>query len=82
MLSLAIVYRPAGGRPLSLATIEDRDFLAAAAAAAIRESLAKAEELEASDPVLGRVQREDAEKLRRVLSALLPNPGVPEARVM
>lgn len=73
MLSLAIIYRSPEGRPLSVATVENRSILADAAAQAIGEAYSKADELAEQDPVLGRIQREEADKLRRVLSALLPS---------
>lgn len=38
LFSLAIVYTPDGGRPLSLARVSDRFLLGCAAAAALRES--------------------------------------------
>ena len=73
MLELAIIYRPVDGRPLSLATIErDTGLLQHAAAVAIREARDKVQELSQADPLLGRVQMEEAEKLQRILSALLP----------
>jgi hypothetical protein len=71
MLSLAIIYRAPDGRPLSVATVESRSALARAAAEAIGEAYCKADELEQRDPVLGRIQREEANKLKRVLAALV-----------
>ena len=69
---LAILYAPEGQTPLSVARIHDRDLLSAAAAEAIREAEATASELMADDPTLGALQLEEANKLRRVLSLLLP----------
>jgi hypothetical protein len=70
MFSLAIVYRSAAGRPLSVATIEDPRLLEEAATLALREAYDKADHISTADPVLGRIQREEASKLKRVLSAL------------
>ena len=71
MFSLAIVYTPEGGRPLSLARICDRSLLRSAAAAALREAERQAESLSVQDQVLGVVQAEEAAKLRRILGRLL-----------
>ena len=79
MLSLAIIYRRSpDGRPLSVATIQNRSILAHAAAEAIQEAFAKADELAEKDHVLGQIQREEADKLKRVLSALV---GIPDAGI-
>ena len=81
--TLAILYAPAGRRPLSLASINDRDLLTVAAERAILEAEAAATRLMERDPTLGILQREEASKLRRVLRRLLPDPGSrPSASVM
>lgn len=73
---LAILYAPEGQKPLSIARVHDRDLLSAAAAKAIGEAEARASELMEDDPTLGSLQREEANKLRRVLGMLLPlGPG-------
>ena len=73
---LAILYAPEGQKPLSIARVYDRVFLFAAAEEAIREAEATASELMADDPTLGALQLEEANKLRRVFSLLLPaRPG-------
>jgi hypothetical protein len=52
-------------------------MLAHAAAEAIQEAFAKADELAEKDHVLGQIQREEADKLKRVLSALvIPDAGI------
>jgi hypothetical protein len=80
---LAILYAPEGQKPLSVARIYDRALLSAAAAEAIREAEATASELMADDPTLGALQLEEANKLRRVLSLLLPAcPGPRQQAVM
>jgi hypothetical protein len=75
---LAILYAPEGQKPLSIARIYDRVLLSAAAKEAIREAEPTASELMADDPTLGALQLEEANKLRRILSLLLPaRPGTP-----
>jgi hypothetical protein len=69
---LAILYAPEGHKPLSIARVYDRALLAAAAEKAIREAETTASELMEDDPTLGALQLEEANKLRRVLSLLLP----------
>jgi len=68
---LAILYTPEGHRPLSIARVNDRTLLAAAAEQAIFEADATARELMEGDPTLGAFQHEEANKLRRVLRRLL-----------
>jgi hypothetical protein len=69
---LAILYAPEGQKPLSVARIYDRALLTAAAEKAIREAEAAASDLMEENPTLGALQFEEANKLRRVLSLLLP----------
>lgn len=69
---LAILYAPEGQKPLSIARVYDRALLSAAAERAICEAEATANDLMDSDPTLGALQLEEANKLRRVLGLLLP----------
>ena len=69
---LAILYAPEGQKPLSIARVYDRGLLSAAADKAIQEAEATASELMEDDPTLGALQLEEANKLRRALSILLP----------
>jgi hypothetical protein len=71
VFSLSIVYTPQGGRPLSVARISNRELLRDAAALALEEAQRTSKLLRASDPILGVIQTEESEKLRRVLEALL-----------
>lgn len=73
MLSLAIVYRTPNGRPLSVATIENSEILGRVANEAIDEAYAKAAELSLRDPVLGQIQRREADKLKQILLSLVPD---------
>jgi hypothetical protein len=69
---LAILYAPEGRKPLAIARINNRELLEAAAQTAIREAEVTAAELMGDDPTLGAMQLEEATKLRRVFSGLLP----------
>ena len=69
---LAILYAPEGQKPLSIARVYDRGLLSAAAEKAISEAEAMAIQLMDEDPTLGTLQREEVNKLRRVLGLLLP----------
>lgn len=71
MLCVAILYDDDAHMPLSIAKIHDEDLLSAAAQAAIHEAEQKADVLARSDAVLGRLQMEEAAKLRRVLGFLV-----------
>jgi hypothetical protein len=77
---LGILYAPDGRKPLSIARVYDRDLLSAAAETAIREAEATASELMEENPTLGALQLEEANKLRRVLSLLLPTSAGPRSR--
>lgn len=69
--TLAILYTPAGRRPLSIASTNDRELLELVAARAILDAEATATELTKGDPTLGALQYEEADKLRRVLARFL-----------
>lgn len=71
-VSLLLVYEPAGGRPFTVARVEDRCMLLNAAQLAILAAEQRAEELAAADCVLGEVERAEAGRLRKVLSLLVP----------
>jgi len=74
-VTLAILYAPEGQKPVSIARINDRNLLSAAAAAAVLEAEQFASNLLAEDEILGCLQLEEAAKLRRVLGLLLPRPA-------
>jgi hypothetical protein len=69
---LAILYEGGVGRPLTVARVADHSLLVAAAQAAICEARALADDLGETDAVLGAVQHEESERLRRVLGLLVP----------
>ena len=75
---LAIFYEPERGRPLTIARVGNRRLLLAAAEAAIAEADERARALDEADGFLGAVQREEAERMRRVLGILLPELHEPQ----
>ena len=75
---VAILYAPEGRKPLSIARIYDRNLLATAAETALREAEDVAREVVDGDPVLGALQIEEVNKLRRVLGRLMPAAGKQE----
>src|SRR4051812_34144006 len=74
---LAILYEGSAGRPLTVARVADRSLLVAVAQAAICEANALANDLGETDAVLGAVQHEESERLRRVLGLLVPEVSKP-----
>jgi hypothetical protein len=77
MLKLAIIYRLPDGRPLSVAMINNNNLLHNVADIAMADAQKKAEELCESDPVLGRIEMEEAGRLRRTLGFLLREQTAP-----
>ena len=78
---LAILYEPERGRPLTVARVGDRRLLIAVAQAAIAEADERALALGEADEFLGAVQREEAERVRRVLAILVPELTAGERRL-
>jgi hypothetical protein len=74
--ALAIIYAPEGHRPLSVAKIQDTQLLGLVAKRAISEAEAAAVRLDGDDPVLGAIQQQEVERLRRVLSPFVSNTSV------
>ena len=79
---LAILYEPERGRPLTVARVGDRRLLIAVAQAAIAEADERALSLSEADEFLGAVQREEAERVRRVLTILVPELTAGERRLL
>ncbi len=71
-VSLLLVYEPTGGRPLTVARVDDRAMLRDAAQLAISAADKRAEDLAAADRVLGELERAEAARLRKVLGLLVP----------
>jgi len=70
--SLCIVYEGDIGRPLTAATIEDRQLLVEAAKKAIAEAHERAKAVMPVDAFVGKVHREEANRLKKVLGMLIP----------
>jgi len=71
-VSLHIIYEGDVGRPLTAAKTHHRDLIAQAANAAIQEARERAESIGEVDAFLGEVQREEVERLQRVLRTMIP----------
>lgn len=72
-LMLLIAYESAdGSKALPVAKVDSRDVLLAAARRAIEEKRSEAEGLAGIDPNLGILADEEAKRLERTLSALIP----------
>jgi hypothetical protein len=71
-VSLLLVNEPSGGRPLTVARVEDARMLVDAAHAAILAAERRAAELAGADCLLGEVERAEAGRLRTVLTLLIP----------
>ena len=72
MGSLTITYQAPGQRPLSVATIEDEGLLRQAAVLALTQAQHRASAIAAEDPIMGRLQAAEVERLRATLSILVP----------
>ncbi len=72
MIRLAITYEPDKGRPLMLASITDPSLLVEAARRALAEAEMRCDILAEADEGLAFVQREELERLRRVLTLFVP----------
>ena len=71
-VSLHIVYESDVGRPLTAAKTNDRELIKLAAKTVIYEAFKRADTIRKSDKFLGDVQKEEAERLQRVLQILIP----------
>ena len=70
--SLHIVYESNAGRPLTAAKVRDQRLLVETAKTAIQEAFERAESVREMDEFLGHVQKEEAERLRKVLEIMVP----------
>ena len=71
-VSLHIVYDSTIGRPLTAAKTYDRSLIKETAKKAISTAFERAKMVADQDTFLGDVQREEAERLRRVLQIMVP----------
>jgi hypothetical protein len=70
---LAIVYQPVGGDAVELARVFDRRLLVATAQRAISDRARWAGELAKQEPGLAVIERAEVDRLRSVLSILIPD---------
>ena len=71
-VSLHIVYDSTIGRPLTAAKVHDQNLIKETAKAAINDAFERAKMVADQDAFLGDVQREEAERLQRVLKIMVP----------
>jgi hypothetical protein len=72
-ISLHVVYEGDIGRPLTAAKTQDRELIKLAAKTVIYEAFKRAKKISESDKFLGDVQKEEAERLRKVLGIMIPD---------
>ena len=72
MLSLHLVYQDNAGKAVSATQVKDRSLLVQAAKKAISEARDRAKEMRKLNPLIGRFQRQEAERLERLLTTLIP----------
>lgn len=68
---LTITYQVTGGRPLSVATVEDDVLIRRAAQLAVKQAEREAA-VAVEDPILGMLQTAEVRRLRAALSILIP----------
>jgi hypothetical protein len=80
-ITVMLVYEPATSHqgPVPLARIDNPKLALLVARSAISEVEARAARLSDADEFLGEVERAEANRLRLVLTALIPELGFPEA---
>ena len=61
-----------GGRAISAAKVKDRNILKLVAEKAIHEAFDRAKQVQAASPLVGRYQLGEAERLKKMLTALIP----------
>jgi hypothetical protein len=71
-VSLHIVYESDVGSPLTVGKTNNPDLLIQTANTIATEAFERAELIRDSDEFLGEIQKEEAERLQRVLQTLLP----------
>lgn len=72
MLSLYIAYQNETGKAISAAKINDRSLLLQAANQAIYDARDRAKALKKINPLIGRFQHKEAERLEKLLTSLIP----------
>jgi hypothetical protein len=72
MVSVHIVYQTCGSSPVTAGSTEHRGIIEDTARTIVAEAKGKAQDLEALDSTLAKVQAEEAERTRRVMAFLVP----------
>jgi hypothetical protein len=68
-----VAFEPrGGGQPVTLCRVADRQVLVAAARQALFESRVRTGSLACEDPILGRLQADESERLERALERVIP----------
>jgi hypothetical protein len=75
-VSLHLIYESEIGRPLTAAKVHDKNLIRQAARTAIKDAFERAKMVADQDTFLGDVQREEAERLQRVLQIMVPELNV------
>ncbi len=71
-VNVLLVYNSDIGRPLTAASVTDPDIVLSVATRAIGRAYAEARAVLELDPFVGRVKRDEAERLHKVLVMLVP----------
>lgn len=71
-VSLHIVYESRLGKRLTVVTTCDKDLIIEAAKRAIEEAYESADAMFAFDDIVAQAQKEEAERLKRILILLIP----------
>jgi hypothetical protein len=74
-VSLHLIYEGKGGHLLTAAEVHDPDLICLAAKRAIGEAKERAYQTGLIDEFAGSIQKEDAERLEKVLGLLIPELG-------
>jgi hypothetical protein len=78
-VALLLVYQPDGGRPLTVARVDDQRMVLDVARSAILYADERAQELASVDRILGQIEWSEAGRLRKVLGLLVPGLQVGES---
>lgn len=71
-VSLHLIYESEIGRSLTAAKVHNKKLIMETAKAAINDAFERAKMIADQDPFLGNVQREEAERLQKVLVIMVP----------
>jgi hypothetical protein len=71
-VSLHIVYEGSTDRPLTAVRTKNRELIRQVAETTVQEAFERAQLSGESDVFVGAIQKEEAERLQRVLKAMIP----------